>query len=197
MSFLAAVVLYVLSVGSVRGFAFTLGLTTLVDIVVVFMFTKPMVTILARTKFYGQGHKWSGLDPEPGSGRPGARCCTPTAGRRGRVAARRHQHRQGGVMCRLGTLGARLYRGEVSYDFVGRRRIWYTISATLLLVSIVSLLFRGLTLGIEFRGGAEFRVTSPTVTQSRSALDRGRHRATPRSSCSPSATTRSARRPRR
>jgi preprotein translocase subunit SecD len=54
----------VLSVGGVRGFAFTLGLTTLVDIVVVFMFTKPLVTILARTEFYGQGHKWSGLDPE-------------------------------------------------------------------------------------------------------------------------------------
>ena len=62
VSFLAAVVLYVLSVGSVRGFAFTLGLTTLVDIVVVFMFTKPMLTILARTKFYGQGHRWSGLE---------------------------------------------------------------------------------------------------------------------------------------
>jgi preprotein translocase subunit SecD len=64
VSFLAAVVLYVLSVGSVRGFAFTLGLTTLVDILVVFMFTKPLVTMLARTKFFGQGHRLSGLDPE-------------------------------------------------------------------------------------------------------------------------------------
>jgi preprotein translocase subunit SecD len=64
VSFLAAVILYVLSAGSVRGFAFTLGLTTLIDIVVVFMFTKPMVTILARTKFFGQGHPLSGLDPE-------------------------------------------------------------------------------------------------------------------------------------
>jgi preprotein translocase subunit SecD len=64
VSFLAALVLYVLSVGSVRGFAFTLGLTTLLDIVVVFLFTKPIVTILARTKFFGQGHKWSGLSPE-------------------------------------------------------------------------------------------------------------------------------------
>jgi preprotein translocase subunit SecD len=64
VSFLAALVLYALSVGSVRGFAFTLGLTTLLDIVVVFLFTKPIVTILARTKFYGQGHKWSGLSPD-------------------------------------------------------------------------------------------------------------------------------------
>ena len=64
VSLLAAVVLYVLSVGGVRGFAFTLGLTTLVDILVVFMFTKPLVTMLAKTTFFGQGHKWSGLDPE-------------------------------------------------------------------------------------------------------------------------------------
>jgi preprotein translocase subunit SecD len=63
VSFLAALLLYILSQGDVRGFAFTLGLTTLVDVVVVFLFTKPMITLLARTKFYGQGHKFSGLDP--------------------------------------------------------------------------------------------------------------------------------------
>ena len=63
VSFLAALLLYILSEGDVRGFAFTLGLTTLVDVIVVFLFTKPMVTLLARTKFYGQGHPMSGLDP--------------------------------------------------------------------------------------------------------------------------------------
>jgi len=63
VSFLAALLLYILSVGDVRGFAFTLGMTTLIDVVVVFLFTKPMVTLLARTKFYGGGHKLSGLDP--------------------------------------------------------------------------------------------------------------------------------------
>jgi len=47
----------------VQGFAYTLGLTTLIDVVVVFLFTKPMVTFLAGTKFYGGGHPWSGLDP--------------------------------------------------------------------------------------------------------------------------------------
>jgi len=61
VSFLAAVVLYLLSVGGVRGFAFTLGLTTLIDIAVVFLFTKPLVSLLARTKFYGGGHRLSGL----------------------------------------------------------------------------------------------------------------------------------------
>ena len=63
VSFLAALLLYIFSVGDVKGFAYTLGLTTLIDVVVVFLFTKPTVTLLARTKFFGQGHKWSGLDP--------------------------------------------------------------------------------------------------------------------------------------
>jgi preprotein translocase subunit SecD len=64
VSFLAALVLYILAAGGVRGFAFTLGLTTLVDVVVVFLFTKPMVAALAGTKFFGGGHKLSGFDPE-------------------------------------------------------------------------------------------------------------------------------------
>jgi preprotein translocase subunit SecD len=63
VSFLAALLLYIIAIGDVRGFAFTLGLTTLIDIVVVFLFTKPMVSLLARTEFFGRGHKWSGLDP--------------------------------------------------------------------------------------------------------------------------------------
>jgi preprotein translocase subunit SecD len=64
VTMLSALVLFVLAIGSVRGFAFTLGLTTLIDVVVVFLFTKPLMTLLARTKFFGGGHKFSGLDPE-------------------------------------------------------------------------------------------------------------------------------------
>nr|WP_092882871.1 protein translocase subunit SecD [Actinopolymorpha cephalotaxi] len=63
VSLLAAVVLYALSVGNVRGFAYALGLTTLIDIIIVFVFTKPLVTLLARTRFFGEGHRFSGLDP--------------------------------------------------------------------------------------------------------------------------------------
>jgi preprotein translocase subunit SecD len=80
ISLLAALVLYVLAVGSVKGFAFTLGLTTLIDLLVVFVFTKPLVTLLAKTDFFGHGHKLSGLDPEhlgverlPGQMKPSAR----------------------------------------------------------------------------------------------------------------------------
>jgi preprotein translocase subunit SecD len=63
VSFLAAALLYYFSIGDVKGFAFTLGLTTIIDVVVVFTFTKPIMTLLARTKFYGGGHPLSGLDP--------------------------------------------------------------------------------------------------------------------------------------
>ena len=63
VSFLASALLWFFSIGDVKGFAFTLGLTTLIDVVVVFLFTKPTVTLLARTKFFGQGHRLSGLDP--------------------------------------------------------------------------------------------------------------------------------------
>ena len=63
VSFLAALVLNRFAIGGVQGFAYALGLTTLIDVLVVFGFTKPAVTLLARTRFYGGGHRWSGLDP--------------------------------------------------------------------------------------------------------------------------------------
>jgi preprotein translocase subunit SecD len=62
VSMLAALVLFIFAIGVVKGFAFALGLTTFIDVFVVFFFTKPVITLLARTKFFGQGHKWSGLD---------------------------------------------------------------------------------------------------------------------------------------
>jgi len=64
VSFLAAVVLYFLSVGSVRGFAFTLGLTTIVDVAVAFLFTRPLVSILMRSPAFTSGKPWTGLSPD-------------------------------------------------------------------------------------------------------------------------------------
>ncbi len=64
VSFIAAVVLYVLAVGNVRGFAFTLGVTTVVDLIIVALFTHPLMQLLGRTKFYASGHPLSGLDPK-------------------------------------------------------------------------------------------------------------------------------------
>ncbi|MFD0686331.1 protein translocase subunit SecD [Actinomadura fibrosa] len=62
VTFIAALVLYFLAVGGVAGFAFAMGLTTLIDLVVVFFFTKPLVALLSRTAFFGRGHPMSGLD---------------------------------------------------------------------------------------------------------------------------------------
>lgn len=64
VSLLSAVVLFVLAIGSVKGFAFTLGLTTMIDIAVVLWFTKPLVTVLGRTKYFGEGRKFSGFEAE-------------------------------------------------------------------------------------------------------------------------------------
>ncbi|HEV2375558.1 MAG TPA: protein translocase subunit SecD [Streptosporangiaceae bacterium] len=95
VSFIAAALLYYFSIGDVKGFAFTLGLITIIDVMVVFTFTKPMLTLLARTKFFGGGHPLSGLDPArlgaraPWRGTPrpvatrGARTSTAQASRPG------------------------------------------------------------------------------------------------------------------
>ncbi|MFZ1410230.1 MAG: protein translocase subunit SecD [Micropruina sp.] len=64
VSLLSAVVLFILAIGAVKGFAFTLGLTTLIDIAVVFFFTHPLLTLLGKTKFFGEGRRFSGFEAE-------------------------------------------------------------------------------------------------------------------------------------
>lgn len=68
VSLLAAATLYILTVGNVRGFAFTLGLTTVIDLIVVALFTHPLLQILANTKFFSSGHKFSGFEVRTTSG---------------------------------------------------------------------------------------------------------------------------------
>ncbi|MBO0610586.1 protein translocase subunit SecD [Myceligenerans salitolerans] len=64
VNLLSAIILYFMTVGGVRGFAFTLGLTTVIDILVVIWFTHPMMELLAKVPFFRDGHKWSGLSPD-------------------------------------------------------------------------------------------------------------------------------------
>ncbi|MEU1970385.1 protein translocase subunit SecD [Microbacterium sp. NPDC019599] len=64
INILAAVVLYILADATVKGFAFTLGLTTVIDVLIFILFTHPVMQLLARTKFFGSGHPLSGMDPE-------------------------------------------------------------------------------------------------------------------------------------
>lgn len=77
VSMMAAVILFIFAIGVVKGFAFALGLSTVIDVFIVFFFTKPMVTLLSRTQFFGNGHKWSGLDRE-NLGLPATRSKRPT-----------------------------------------------------------------------------------------------------------------------
>jgi preprotein translocase subunit SecF len=64
----------------------------------------------------------------------------------------------------LGSIGGRLYRGEVSIDFVGRRKIFYMVSGLILLISIVALLVRGLDYSVDFKGGSIFQFSAPQAT---------------------------------
>jgi preprotein translocase subunit SecF len=76
-------------------------------------------------------------------------------------------------MSKLSGLGGRLYRGETSVEFIGRRRRWYMVSGLFVLISIGSLAVQGLQLGIEFKGGSSFTVSTPnpSVTEARVAVE--------------------------
>ena len=97
VSMLSAIILFVLAIGSVKGFAFTLGLTTLIDVLVMFTFTKPLLSLLSRTRFFGGGHRLSGLDPAhlgvaalPGSRPRKLAAATRAAGAGGPAGAAAH-----------------------------------------------------------------------------------------------------------
>ena len=99
VSFTAAVTLFLLTVGNVRGFAFTLGLTTLIDLVVVVLFTYPMLQLLARTRFFSSGHPWSGFDSKSLKasgyvGRGGFRVSDDLASGKAEKASREAEKRQ-------------------------------------------------------------------------------------------------------
>ena len=76
-------------------------------------------------------------------------------------------------MSKLSGIGGRLYRGETSIDFIGKRRRWYSISALFILLSIAALSLQGLHLGIEFKGGSSFTVTKAgaSIADARAAVD--------------------------
>jgi preprotein translocase subunit SecF len=68
------------------------------------------------------------------------------------------------MMSRLGTFGGRLYRGEISFDFVGRQKLWYMISGLILLLSLVGLFTRGLNFSVDFKGGSVITLPASSAT---------------------------------
>lgn len=96
LNLLAAVVLYLVAVGNVRGFAFTIGITAIIDLIVVALFTHPMLQLVARTRFFSSGHRLSGLDPKALGAvyRGRAQFRDPVAAGKGATSSREAQRRQ-------------------------------------------------------------------------------------------------------
>ncbi|QIQ05745.1 protein translocase subunit SecF [Streptomyces liangshanensis] len=74
-------------------------------------------------------------------------------------------------MSRLGALGARLYRGEVGYDFIGKRKVWYGLSILITITAILGLAVQGLNMGIEFKGGAVFTTPKTSISVAQAQTD--------------------------
>jgi preprotein translocase subunit SecF len=70
-----------------------------------------------------------------------------------------------------GGIAGRLYRGDVSINFVGRQRTWYAMSGAILLVSVIALLVKGLNFSLEFKGGSSFTFP-PTASTTQTAISR-------------------------
>ena len=157
VSLIGAVVLYVLAVGSVRGFAFFLGVSVILDLLVAYFFMHPLVGADGAPAASG-AHARRRHRRRPR--RPGSDGMTST------VAPERTGFR--------GTLRA-IYHERTNFDFVGRSRLWALISGTLMAISIAALLISGLNLGIDFEGGTQWELTVASGEAStddvRTALD--------------------------
>jgi protein-export membrane protein SecD/preprotein translocase SecF subunit len=138
-SLIGAVLLYWLTVGPVRGFAFFLGLATFLDIVVAWFFIRPMVGIMSRSRFFALNKRFGimrGLQGKAGT------LDSPEAATR----------------FRRKSVFKRLYYGETNVDFVGRFKLWILISTGIMLIGGASFAARGLNLGIDFEGGVVWEV---------------------------------------
>ena len=151
VSLIAALVLYFGTTGNVRGFAFTLGLTTIIDLVIVYFFTRPALVLLAKLDFFSKGHPFSGLSQK-------------SIGTVVDSAKRRRFD--------FDAIGGKLFRGETSLNIVAKPKRWYVFSGALILISAISLGISGLNLGLEFKGGSVNTVTTsaPSTQKAREVL---------------------------
>ncbi|MDP1819981.1 MAG: protein translocase subunit SecD [Acidimicrobiales bacterium] len=142
-SLIGAILLYWLTVGPVRGFAFFLGLATFLDIVVAYYFIRPMVGVLARSRTFTENRVFGVARGLQGKADGGA------------VSPIEQPKR---------SIWTRLYHGETKIDFVGRLRLWTAISAVVIVAGLVSFGIRGLNLGIDFEGGVVWEVPAGQLT---------------------------------
>jgi protein-export membrane protein SecD/preprotein translocase SecF subunit len=143
ITFFAAVILYIFAVSDVRGFAFTLGMATALDVFLFLALTYPLAAILARTQIFSKGRLLGMTTAFEGTGQSGWR--------------------------------RKVYRSDFHINFVGRRKMWLTISGVAVAISVAALIpgVRGLKFGIDFKGGTQFTVpvtSSVTVDEIKSAV---------------------------
>jgi len=139
-SLIGAVLLYVLTVGPVRGFAFFLALATALDVVVAWYFIRPMVGLLARSRTFTENRVFGVARGLTGKAEDADADATGADGPRRR------------------SIWTRLYHGETKIDFVGRLRLWVAISGVVIVAGMASFGIRGLNLGIDFEGGVVWEV---------------------------------------
>ncbi len=167
VSLIGAVVLYVLAIGSVRGFALFLAISTILDLIVAYFFMHPVVSLMARrprlVKMKGIGIE-AGLDaphadppaPSAPEGRGGSMTATAPAP----VQPKKQRH-----------TWADLYHERTHFEFIKHSRRWAIISGTLILISVLAFAVKGLNLGIDFEGGTQWQFTVSSQTGSASAGD--------------------------
>ena len=170
VSFIAAAVLFVLSVGSVRGFALYLGVTTICDVIVLWFFTRPAVILLADTGRLDR-HDPFGLGAAPDAcvrQQPVARSLAPSSTSRSRPPRPRR------IRPVATTRWRRLILGQTAIDFWGRRWLWMAISRPAAGRSPCCRCGSAAsTLGIDFEGGVAWDVPAGelTVDDARAILD--------------------------
>lgn len=148
VSFIGAALLYILTVGPVRGFAFFLALSTVFDVIVAYFFTRPMVILLGRNRLFTEA---------------------PFFGVARGLAVRGDDD---GAPERKRGIFFRLYYGETNFQVVARRRLWFLLSGIVILLGMGSVAARGLNFGIDFEGGTAWEVQAPgvSVAEARDAL---------------------------
>ncbi len=144
VSILSALVLYIFATGAVKGFGFALGLSTLIDLAVLFWFTKPLVSWLAQFKAFNSGHRLSGLSPETlGLDAPQAPPTTQEGTPDGQdVEARKRP----------------LQRSHVDRLRRSRSRSGTASASVIVGLAIAALFVKPLNFGVEFRGGTELKI---------------------------------------
>jgi preprotein translocase subunit SecD len=157
VTFLAAAVLYILAVGQVKGFAFTLGLTTILDVLVVFLVTWPLVYLSTKSTMLSKPHSTgSGRSSRsPASGAPRTRRDGDS-----QMAAKHSGTESTEAVELTGSAPqhgffVRLYTGTGAFEVIGKRKFWYLVSGVIVAISVLAMLLRGFTFGIDFEGGTK------------------------------------------